>query len=147
MSDMGELNYYLGIQISLTVPIYYELHDLLHDASERRGNFSRPDIDIALAVKDGMRKYQKYYTFMDESDTFYTALVLDPRVKGDLIRDELRDDDDAGRLILQAIRLELPQAYDIADLDSAPTEQSPPETRNFGCFEDTASGPVLCLGY
>ncbi|KAK9490985.1 hypothetical protein V1508DRAFT_423215 [Lipomyces doorenjongii] len=56
----------------LTVPIYYELHDLLHDASERRGSFSKIDMDIA--------KYKKYYSIMDEIDTYYTALVLDPRV-------------------------------------------------------------------
>ncbi|KAK9242071.1 hypothetical protein V1506DRAFT_113967, partial [Lipomyces tetrasporus] len=62
------------------------------------------DMDITLAAKSGMKKYQKYYTFLDESDTYYTALVLDPRVKGDLIRQELSDDDDAGRLIIEAIR-------------------------------------------
>ncbi|KAK9327082.1 hypothetical protein V1520DRAFT_358308 [Lipomyces starkeyi] len=73
-------------QISLTVPIYYELHDLLDDTSERRGSFSRLDMDIALVVKNGMKKYENYYTFMDESDTYYAALVLDPRVKGDLLR-------------------------------------------------------------
>ncbi|KAK9481732.1 hypothetical protein V1527DRAFT_455730 [Lipomyces starkeyi] len=86
-------------QISLTVPIYYELHDLLHDVSERRGTFSTIDMDIALAVQDEMRKYEKYYSFMDESDTFYIALLLDPRVKGDLIRQELSEDQESGRLI------------------------------------------------
>ncbi|KAK9341905.1 senescence-associated protein-domain-containing protein [Lipomyces starkeyi] len=34
-------------QISLSVAIYYELHDLLHDASEQRGIFSKLDMDIA----------------------------------------------------------------------------------------------------
>ncbi|KAK9327637.1 hypothetical protein V1520DRAFT_374075 [Lipomyces starkeyi] len=68
-------------QISLTVPIYCELHDLLDEASERKGMFARVDEDIALAISDDMKKYEKYYTFMDESDTYYTALILDRRVK------------------------------------------------------------------
>ncbi|KAK9371946.1 uncharacterized protein V1513DRAFT_428057 [Lipomyces chichibuensis] len=67
-----------------------ELQDLLHDASERQGSFPRVVMHITLVVKSGMKKY-----FMDEIDTYYTALVLDPRVKGDLIRQDLSDDDDA----------------------------------------------------
>jgi hypothetical protein len=70
-----------------------------------------------------MKKYEKYYTFMDASYTYYIALILDPRVKGDLIRQELCDEDDAGRLIIEAIRLGLHRAYDITDIESAPTEQ------------------------
>ncbi|KAK9319235.1 hypothetical protein V1517DRAFT_266662 [Lipomyces orientalis] len=111
-------------QISLTVPVYHELPDLLHAASERRGSFSKIDMDVALAVKTGMKKYKKYYSFMDEIDTYYRALVLDPRVKGDLIRQELREDDDAGRLILEAIQLELHREYNITDVDSPQTISS-----------------------
>ncbi|KAK9485343.1 hypothetical protein V1527DRAFT_467268, partial [Lipomyces starkeyi] len=70
----------------LVVPIYYELHDFLHDASESKNGF-----------------YNKYYSFMDESEMYYTALVLDPRVKGNLILEELREDNNSGKLILQAI--------------------------------------------
>lgn len=86
------------------MPIYYELHDLLHEAS------SGLDHDIASAMKEGMKKYKKYYTFMDESDAYYTALVLDPRVKGDLILSEL-EDKEAGDMILTAIRENLHQKY------------------------------------
>ena len=38
-------------QISLAVPIYYELHDLLNDASEFKNGFAGLDQDIGLAVK------------------------------------------------------------------------------------------------
>jgi hypothetical protein len=38
-------------QISLTVPIYYELHDLLDKASKQKGRFINLPIDIILAVK------------------------------------------------------------------------------------------------
>jgi hypothetical protein len=116
-------------QISLAVPIYYELHDLLNDASECNGDFAGLDQDLALAVKEGMKKYEKYYTFMDESDTYYTALVLDPRVKGGLILDELQGDNNAGALILQAIRSALHEKYPPNDAQlnsSIITQQHPP---------------------
>ena len=78
-------------QISLTVPLYYELHDLLHESIESTGIFKELDPDIASAMKEGLNKYEKYYTFKDESEIYYTALVLDPHVKGDLISGELED--------------------------------------------------------
>jgi hypothetical protein len=56
-------------------------------------------------MKEGLKKYKKYYTFMDESAFYYTALVLDPRVKGDLIKREL-EDKETSDLILIAIRSE-----------------------------------------
>ncbi|KAK9358803.1 glycosyl hydrolase family 49-domain-containing protein [Lipomyces starkeyi] len=122
-------------QIRLSDPIYYELHELLDDASERSGKFSAIDKDIAAAVKNGLRKYKKYYTFMDAMDTYYTALILDPRVKGDLILQELRDDKDSGRLILQAIRNELHLAYQVTE--PAVTELHPPPI--YGGHDDLES--------
>jgi hypothetical protein len=65
-----------------------------------------------------MKKYKKYYTFMDESDTYYTALTLDPRVKGDLILEELQDDENSGSLILKAIRDNLHQKYRLNETES-----------------------------
>ncbi|KAK9386013.1 hypothetical protein V1515DRAFT_587672 [Lipomyces mesembrius] len=49
-------------------------------------------MDIALAIKNDMKKCKTYYAFMDEIDTHYTALY-------------------AGGLILEAIRLELHREY------------------------------------
>ncbi|KAK9244919.1 hypothetical protein V1506DRAFT_540083 [Lipomyces tetrasporus] len=51
---------------------------------------------------------------MDKTDVYYTALVLDPRVKGNLILEELREDNNSGRLILLAIRQNLHQQYPLA---------------------------------
>ena len=97
-------------QISLAVPIYYELHDLLDNASAREGTFRSLGDDIPEAVSVGMRKFEKYYRFMDESDTYYAALILDPRVKGKLLKEELQEDD-AGQLIIQSLRLSLHRNY------------------------------------
>ncbi|EED14602.1 hypothetical protein TSTA_040810 [Talaromyces stipitatus ATCC 10500] len=107
-------------QISLAVLIYYELHDLLDEASERKERFQDLDEDISLAVKEGMKKYEKYYTFMDASDTYYTALILDPRAKGDLLLDEL-EDKATGREILQALRGNLHCDYSVATMESSST--------------------------
>ena len=54
-------------------------------------------------MKEGMKKYQKYYAFMDISDTYYTALVLDPCVKGDLLLAEL-EDEVIGKDIIKGLR-------------------------------------------
>lgn len=60
-------------QISLTVLIYYTLHDLLEDTA-----LVGYDDDITNAISAGMKKYKKYYNFMDNLETYYTALILDP---------------------------------------------------------------------
>jgi hypothetical protein len=99
-------------QISLTVPIYYELYDLLNKASEQKGRFINLPIDITLAVKEGMKKYQKYYAFMDISDTYYTVLVLDPRVKGDLLLAEL-EDEVTGKDIIEGLCRNIHQNYSV----------------------------------
>jgi hypothetical protein len=65
-------------------------------------------------MKAGLRKYQKYYTFVDECDTYYTALVLDPRVNRNLILGEL-DDKEAGSLIVEAIQTIIHQRYPMED--------------------------------
>ena len=111
-------------QISLAVLIYYELHDLLDEASECKERFINLDEDISLAVKEGMKKYKKYYTFMDASDTYYTALILDPRVKGDLLLEEL-EDEATRREILQALRDNLHCDYPVNTVESSlPMAQS-----------------------
>jgi hypothetical protein len=122
--------------ISLTVPIYYALHDLLDNASERKGDFVDLDQDIALAVEEGIKKYDKYYTLMDASDVYYTALTLDPRVKGEVIVRELQGDNDSGNLVLEEIRCSLHQKYPLIDPDlsgAVTTTQYSPESNSQYC--------------
>ncbi|KAK9364418.1 ribonuclease H-like domain-containing protein [Lipomyces kononenkoae] len=113
LSKFNELTLFLskrGPQISVAIPIYYKLHDFLHDASEFKGEFAGFDRDIGLAVTEGIKKYNKYYSLMDDSDVYYTALVLDPRVKGNLILQELRENN-SGESILQTVRQNLHRQY------------------------------------
>jgi hypothetical protein len=83
---------------------------LLDDVTEGNGDFTTLDRDIIAAVKEGMKKYEKYYSIMDDCDTYYTALVLDPRVKGEMVLRELQDSN-AGTMILETIRTNLNQVY------------------------------------
>ncbi|EED11899.1 hypothetical protein TSTA_110780 [Talaromyces stipitatus ATCC 10500] len=109
---------YRSPQQTPRVPIYYELHDLLDEASERKERFLDLDEDISLAVKEGMKKYKKYYTFMNASDTYYTAIVLDPRIKGDLFLDEL-EDETTRKEILQALCDNLHCDYPVPNIESS----------------------------
>lgn len=97
-------------QINLVLLIYYELHDLLHNAAECRDEFTDLAEDIAGAVERSIKKYMKYYTFMDATDIYYTTLVLDPQVKGALLVNKLGEEN-AGRNILQNLRDKLHRRY------------------------------------
>ena len=96
--------------MSAAIPVYYQLHDLLDDVTEKKGNYADLDEDIMNAVRKDMTKYDKYYNLMDTCDTYYTALILDSRIKGKLILRELRDEN-AGNDILDSIRTELRHQY------------------------------------
>jgi hypothetical protein len=60
-------------QISFAIPIYYDLHDLLNEASDWTGEFANLDQDIVYAVSTSLGKYQKYYDFMDGVNAYYIA--------------------------------------------------------------------------
>ena len=72
-------------KISMAVPIYFVLHDVLHDAAEQVGDFTHLPDEIAAAASAGIGKYDKYFGKMDGLDPFYIAVVLDPRFKGRLL--------------------------------------------------------------
>ncbi|EED22779.1 hypothetical protein TSTA_062660 [Talaromyces stipitatus ATCC 10500] len=66
-------------QISQSLAIYYQLFNLLQEVQDREGKFKDFDADIANAAKSSMRKYDKYYTLMDDScDILYIIMLLDP---------------------------------------------------------------------
>lgn len=109
-------------QISLAVPIYYEPHEFLDDVTEGNGDFTKLDRDVIAAVKEGRKKYEKYYSIMDGCDTSYTALVLDPRVKGEMVLQELQDSN-AGTMILETTRTNLHQVYAASNRSMLPLHQ------------------------
>lgn len=96
-------------QISFSLSVYWELFDLLQAFSDREENFSDCQDDIAEAAKAGMLKFQKYYSFMDESDTYYTATILDPRFNLKWLKKMLGKED--YELIVGDIRSQLHAQY------------------------------------
>jgi hAT family C-terminal dimerisation region len=94
--------------MSYAVPIYYDLHDIMHDAADRIGDFRELDIDIANAVQSSLELYTKYYDFMDALDVYYIALILNPRYKTRLLEQELGED---ASLIIENIKNVLNQQY------------------------------------
>lgn len=102
----------LEMEGQLAVPIYYELQGLLDEASGCKERLKDPDEDLSLAVK-GIKKYKKNLTFINASVTHYTALILDSRVKGNLLLEEL-DDEDTERRILQPLCDSLRRGYSVS---------------------------------
>jgi hypothetical protein len=96
-------------QISLAIPLYYELHDMLDDAASAQGEFSGLNPEISSAVSAGMKKYRKYYDLMDAQDAYYIALILDPRFKTLLLEKELGDD--AAIEVTTSIKEQLHEQY------------------------------------
>jgi hypothetical protein len=99
-----------GLSISLSIGIYYELQDLLDNASTRQGEFADLDEEVAFAVAEGLQKYHKYYDFLDEQDAYYIALILDPRFKAELLKAEIKDEE-AAKLIVEAMKERLHREY------------------------------------
>lgn len=109
-------------QVALAIPIYYELHDLLHDATSREGEFSNLDPEISVAAAAGLKKFQKYYDLMDGQDVYYVALILDPRFKTLLLDKEL------GKVtapkVITHIKELLHEQYPVmGDLSTKPSEE------------------------
>jgi hypothetical protein len=94
--------------IASALGIYYELYDMLHDASEQEGLYQNISTEIASAVSKALKKYEKYYTYMDSNDIYYIASILDPRVKGKIIEKELGAD---GTKIIEAMTTKLKQQF------------------------------------
>ena len=96
-------------KISYAVPIYYDLHDLMHDAASREGEFENIHEDISDAVNSALDRYSKYYDYMDGQDIYYIALILNPRYKTQLLEQDLGKA--AANLIIQHIKKVLHQQY------------------------------------
>jgi len=96
-------------QISQSLVIYYQLFDLLQEVQDREGRFQNFDHDIANAAKGAMKKYDKYYTLMDDScDILYITMLLDPRFKKIVLENELKD---GAEKIVAAMQQQLETQY------------------------------------
>ncbi|KAH8799135.1 ribonuclease H-like domain-containing protein [Xylogone sp. PMI_703] len=90
---------------------------------DRERDFQDFDPDVAFAAKSAIDKYQKYYSFMDDSNTYYAAAILDPRVKTRLLEHELPKSD--ARILIQGLREELHEQYQYSSPEPALPAISP----------------------
>ncbi|KAN0070499.1 Ribonuclease H-like domain containing protein [Elaphomyces granulatus] len=109
-------------QISQSLVIYYRLFDLLQEVQDREGRFVDFNMDIANAAKGAMKKYDKYYTLMDDScDILYITMLLDPRFKKLVLEHELKD---GAENIVAAMQQQLEIQYPIARHEPVPPPTS-----------------------
>jgi hypothetical protein len=98
-------------QISQSLAIYSQLFDLLQEVQDREGKFKDFNIEIVNAAKSAMKKYNKYYTLMDDSyDILYITMLLDPRFKKLVLEHKLKDGADD---IITAMQQQLKAQYPI----------------------------------
>ena len=122
--------------------VYYDLHDLLHGHAEFENGLAFEDLDkkIQKAVKHGISKFRKYYNKMDaDTDVYYSALVLDPRVKGDYLLCEMESEGDA-RDIIQTLRDKFKVEYP----EKTPSNQ--PATLDLASPKKVGGGMLRRLG-
>lgn len=103
-------------QISMSVYLYFECKSFLEDAIDQKGDFASLDDDISKAVQVGLRKYEKYYAYMDHgSNIHYIAMMLDPQLKFEMLKEEF-EDEDAANVVKEQIRTYLHDRYSIPPL-------------------------------
>jgi len=91
--------------------IYKEIGTILHQITNKEGDFRRLDSGLVLAVRKGIKVFDKYYGLMSEHDLYYVALVLDPRVKTKWIQDNVPN----LTVVIDRIRTFLKATYPLPD--------------------------------
>jgi hypothetical protein len=61
--------------------MYNKVGLILRQISRKQGSFSTIDSSLVLAVKKGIKVFNKYYSCLGEHDLYYITTVLDPRIK------------------------------------------------------------------
>ncbi len=92
-------------QITLSLPIYYTLHDILHDVREKMGIFKDVHDSVVQAATKGLVHFEKYYELMDGNDMYFIAATLHPKYKGVWLERQLGDD--VGKTIIDHIQSHL----------------------------------------
>jgi hypothetical protein len=81
-----------------SLPIYWNLDDILDDIKKAEGNFHDITKDIQDAVETEIQKLGKFIKIMDGNILYYVAAILDPRIKTSYIKAQISKPD--ARLII-----------------------------------------------
>ena len=61
--------------------MYKEISTILHQITNKESDFRRLNSGLVLAVRKGIKVFNKYYSLMSKHNLYYVALVLDSCVK------------------------------------------------------------------
>lgn len=90
--------------IQLVGAMFTDLGILLKKIIAKQGEFARLDRDLLAAVEEGEKVFKKYFDHLKDSDFYYLATVLDPRVKTEWIKQNLRDPDEVIRRVRDLLK-------------------------------------------
>ncbi len=111
--------------IQLSASLYVKLQNTLNSIIKKEGQFAEFDVTLVDAAKAGLTKFNEYFQYMKENDTYQIACVLDPRIKTNWLRKNTSDP----REIITRIKKYLKESYPLTM--SSKTEE-PPQKRKKG---------------
>jgi hypothetical protein len=80
--------------ITTLTDIYFSLLKLLHQASKQEGLFASYPHAITTAVYRSLKRFNHYYSAIDNNITYFIASVLDPQIKGAWIQKQYDSGDE-----------------------------------------------------
>jgi hypothetical protein len=99
--------------IQMLARMYGEVGVLLRYIAQQKGEFARIDDGLVQAVEAGRGVFDKYYRYMLDSNIFFIATVLDPRIKTKWIQQNVENPDE----VIERIRVFLKATYPPPDPD------------------------------
>jgi hypothetical protein len=66
--------------------MYTKVGIVLRKINRKEGEFARINGDLVKAVGEGSSTFNKYFSYLKESDFYYLATVFDPRIKTERIK-------------------------------------------------------------
>ena len=97
-----------------SLPIYWNIDDILDDIKKGDGDFQGIAKDVQDAAGAGIRKMDKFAHKMDGNILYYVAAVLDPRIKTSVIRAQMTEED--ASVIVSQVREFLKKQYPVGEL-------------------------------
>jgi hAT family C-terminal dimerisation region/Domain of unknown function (DUF4413) len=76
-----------------SLPIYWNLDDLLDDVKNSKGDFTNVSREVQAAAGKAIRKLDKFTKKMDDNLLHYVACILDPRIKTKFIAAQMSQSD------------------------------------------------------
>lgn len=95
--------------IQMSAQLYLKLQKILQSVVRKEGGFEDFDTTLITAAKAGLEKFDEYYGYMKQNDTYWIASVLDPRIKTKWLKKNLPDADK----IIKRIKTFLKDTYPV----------------------------------